>query len=89
MSALGDPLLKAIGRWVLQSKKLDIRPTSSIRVVYKSSIIVNLVRQCIEETQVATAHVKRRKKKYLTTLITQETGVESKALCPSDINRHN
>lgn len=35
----------------------------------------------------ATAHVKRKKKKHLTTLITQETEVKSKALFPSDINK--
>lgn len=35
----------------------------------------------------ATAHVKRKKKRHLTTLITQETEVKSKALFPSDINK--
>lgn len=35
----------------------------------------------------ATAHVKRKKKKHLTTLITQETEVKSRALFPSDINK--
>lgn len=56
-------------------------------MVYKSSTTVDLVRQCTEEIQMATAHVKRKKKKHLTTLITQETEVKSQALFPSDINK--
>lgn len=56
-------------------------------MVYKSSITVDLVRQFTEEIQMATAHVKRKKKKHLTTLITQETEVKSQALFPSDINK--
>lgn len=56
-------------------------------MVHKSTVIVNLVRQFTEEIQMATAHVKRKKKEYLSTLITQETEVNSKAFYPSDVNK--
>lgn len=62
------------------------QPISSIHSsIHKSSIIINLVRQFTEEIQIVTAHLK--KKKHLTSLITQETEVKSKAFFPSDISK--